>query len=104
MVKTRDHAYECWANRAGGVCRNGCSCWCHDYAPRDPEQEARFVAFVKRCEGLIQSAEGHSHVVDFVRTLDLDAMRALYSLAVKANATGLIVILGGVGEEKGWHI
>lgn len=23
------HAYECWANRPGGVCRDGCSCECH---------------------------------------------------------------------------
>ncbi len=73
------------------------------YTPTDPEQEARFIAFARTVEDLIQSARGHQHAVDFLRTLDLDAMRALYALAVKADATALIGLIGLVGNEKGWH-
>ncbi len=73
------------------------------YTPTDPEQEARFIAFARTCEDLIQSARGHQNVVVFLRTLDLDSMRALYALAVKADATSLIGLIGIVGNEKGWH-
>jgi len=74
-----------------------------DYTVTDPAQEARFVAFVQECEDLIQSARGHNRVVTFLRSLDIHEMRGLYALAVKANATALIGLIGVVADEKGWH-
>ncbi len=75
-----------------------------EYEATDAAQHARFVAFTAECERLVQSASGHQHVVGFVRTLDLDAMRALYKLAAEANATVLLSILGMVHEEKFVHV
>ncbi len=69
------------------------------YAPVDAAQEARFVAFIGECEDLVQNASGHRHVTLFLEGLDIHAMRAVYNLAVKANATGLIVLIGQVHER-----
>jgi hypothetical protein len=64
-----------------------------DYTATDPAQEARFTAFVAECDRLIQQAAGHSHVVDFLNTLDLDATRALRGYAVRADAAGLVELI-----------
>jgi hypothetical protein len=74
-----------------------------DYEVRDPAQHARFVAFVKHIEQDIVSARAHENVVAFLRTLDLDAMRALFKLAreVPANNLGMLIVM--VAEEKGWQ-
>lgn len=64
-----------------------------NFAPTSPEQEARFIAFTRQCNDLIRSSEGHAHVVAFLATLDIDSMRALRALSVKAvcpELTGLI--------------
>lgn len=65
-----------------------------DYTVTDPEQKARFIAFVRQCNDLIRSSAGHRHVVAFLATQDIDAMRALRRLADEAVCPELVGLIG----------
>jgi len=89
----RDHVYECWVPRPGGVCRTGCSCWCHGQEERAAFGRHAYLSIADELDGdaaFMGKVDPHYKAAakDWARNRGLAWPPPTYDVA-KANVEGI---------------